>query len=312
VLAGAGVAGGVVSYASDPEGTRDTLQSFRQDIDEKIRYYTEPSREKLLPDAIVPYPGAPPLRTLVIDLDNTLVHSSFSRQYGWRVAKRPGAEAFLAYLSSLYEIVVFTDNLSSYADPILNRLDPNRYYISYRLYRAETKYEGGVHIKDLEHLNRDLSRVILIDHNPKHFKYHPENAIEIPKWTDDAADTSLLDLIPFLEQLVHEDCADVREEISRLHGKPLKTALAEHRSLTSLRAERPTSGVRGGLFGTSPTKSTAHNTVGRTATPSAEADGGHGNAEISSGAEHDSPGPNPSPMSHAGKKRSASIFRPSA
>jgi Dullard-like phosphatase family protein len=247
--AGAAAAGGVALYATDPEGSRDMAMQMRADVEERVRFFTEPSREKLLPDPVPPFPGAQPLRTLVIELEDTLVHSSYNRNFGWRVAKRPGAEAFLAYMSSFYEIVIFTSGLSSYADPILNKLDPNKYYVSYRLYRAETKYEAGVHVKDLAHLNRDMSRVILVDNDPAHFKYQPENAIQIPKWSDDPDDTALLDLIPFLEELVHDDVVDVRDEVSTLTGKPLRTGIAEHRALALSRAERAASATRGSLFG---------------------------------------------------------------
>lgn len=244
---GAGVAGAGALYVTDPTGTREMAQAFVKEIDERIKFFTEPSREELLPDPVPPFPGAVPWRTLVIDLD-VLVHSSYNRQFGWRVAKRPGADAFLAYMSSFYEIVVFTSGLNSYADPILNQLDPNKYHIAYRLYRTETKYEGGVHVKDLSHLNRDLSRVILVDHDPKHFKRQPENALLVPNWSDDPADTALLDLVPFLEGLVQEDVPDVRDDLTTLRGKPLSDGLAEHRALASSRSGR-VGGGRSGLFG---------------------------------------------------------------
>lgn len=41
--------------------------------------------------------------------------SSFSR---WRVAKRPGLDAFLKEMSQLYEIVVFTDSSGMLADEV--------------------------------------------------------------------------------------------------------------------------------------------------------------------------------------------------
>lgn len=236
---GAGV-GSAAVYANDPEGTRELVLA-------RVRYFSEPSRDKLLPPARAPFPGAPAMRTLVVDLEETLVHSSYSRTSGWRVAKRPGAEAFLAYLASFYEIVVFTGGLNTYADPILDRLDPNG-YIMYRLYRPETKYEHGVHIKDLGPLNRDLSKVVLIDNDPKHYKYHPENAIHVPRWTEDPSDTALLDLIPFLEGMVREDVPDVRTELAHLKGKPIASAVAEYRALAATRAEHG-SGRQGLLWG---------------------------------------------------------------
>lgn len=35
------------------------------------------------------------VRTLVLDLDDTLIHSDWTRGRGWRTFKRPGAEDFL-------------------------------------------------------------------------------------------------------------------------------------------------------------------------------------------------------------------------
>lgn len=71
------------------------------------------------------------VRTLVLDLDDVLVHSDWSRARGWRTFKRPGAEDFLRTMSQFYEVVVYTSQLPTYADPILDRLDPQR-YVAYR------------------------------------------------------------------------------------------------------------------------------------------------------------------------------------
>lgn len=61
------------------------------------------------------------VRTLVLDLDDLLVHSEWTRARGWRTFKRPGAEDFLRQMSQCYELVVYTDTMPSYADPILER-----------------------------------------------------------------------------------------------------------------------------------------------------------------------------------------------
>lgn len=212
-------------------------QSMYDNIDARIRYFSEPAHEKLLPDQAAQQPHDPPLRTLVIDLEKTLVYSTYSRATGWRVAKRPGAEAFLAYMATFYEVVVFTSNLISYADPILDRLDPTG-SVSYRLYRAETHYKNGVHIKDISHLNRDLRNVVVIDHDEKHVSMQPENAILVPMWTGDPSDTALLDLIPLLEGIVREDIRDVREVTELLRGRGLAEGVAEYRAMAAARADR--------------------------------------------------------------------------
>ena len=43
------------------------------------------------------------MKTLVLDLDDVLVHSDWSRERGWRTFKRPGAEDFLRTMSQYYE-----------------------------------------------------------------------------------------------------------------------------------------------------------------------------------------------------------------
>ncbi len=62
----------------------------------------------------------------VLDLDGVLVKSDWNRERGWRTFKRPGADAFLKHMGQYYEVVVFTDQLATYGDPIIERLDPGR------------------------------------------------------------------------------------------------------------------------------------------------------------------------------------------
>ena len=71
-------------------------------LTDKIEEYAKPARTKLLPDwnqipNIPPDFPAPPC--LVIDLESTLVCSTWDRKYGWRHAKRPGVDKFLALMA---------------------------------------------------------------------------------------------------------------------------------------------------------------------------------------------------------------------
>ena len=106
-------------------------------------YYTEPAFPKLLPDTDPmwerPY-------TLVLSLEDMLVHSEWSREHGWRMAKRPGVDYFLRYLSQYYELVIFTSVSSMIAQPIIAKLDPYR-IVMWPLFREATKYKDGEYIK---------------------------------------------------------------------------------------------------------------------------------------------------------------------
>jgi import inner membrane translocase subunit TIM50 len=54
-------------------------------------------------------------------------------------------------------------------------------------------------VKDLSYLNRDLSKVIMIDTNAEHAALQPENAVIIKPWEGKGGERGLVDLIPFLE-----------------------------------------------------------------------------------------------------------------
>jgi len=108
-------------------------------------YYTEPTFQKLLPDKDK-IPGGAPELTLVLSLEDLLLHSEWTTQHGYRLAKRPGLDYFLRYLSSQYELVIFTTVKSMDGDPIIRKLDPFR-LVMWPLFREATRFEKGEYIK---------------------------------------------------------------------------------------------------------------------------------------------------------------------
>ena len=108
-----------------------------------VEYYQEPAFEKLLPD---PDPSFERPYTLVISLEDMLVHSEWTREHGWRIAKRPGVDYFLHYLSQYYEIVLFTTVPFATGEPLVRKLDPYR-FIMWPLFREATKYQDGEIVK---------------------------------------------------------------------------------------------------------------------------------------------------------------------
>ncbi|EON67267.1 hypothetical protein W97_06520 [Coniosporium apollinis CBS 100218] len=218
----------------------------------QMGYYTEPTFPKLLP-AVDP---APPY-TLVLSLEDLMVHSEWTREHGWRTAKRPGIDYFLRYLSQYYELVIFTSLPSASADPIIRKLDPF-HIIMWPLFREATKYEKGEYIKDLSYLNRDLSKVILIDTKPSHAKLQPENSIILPPWKGEPANKDLVALIPLLEYIATMGIADVRTVIKSFEGKPIaqefarreaKAREAFQKALAEEKAKRPKHSGTGWLLG---------------------------------------------------------------
>ncbi|PHU12946.1 Mitochondrial import inner membrane translocase subunit TIM50 [Capsicum chinense] len=185
--------------------------------------YSEPSSDKLLLDL---HPLEQHVFTIVLDLSETLVYSDWKRERGWRTFKRPGVEAFLEHLAQFFEIIVYSDQQNMYVDPIVDRLD-SKQCIRYRLSRGATKYVGGKHYRDLSALNRDPSRIIYISGNALESSLQPENCVQIKPWKGDVEDTTLLDLIPFLEYVGMHRPADIRTVIASYQGHDIAKEFIE-------------------------------------------------------------------------------------
>lgn len=80
-------------------------------------------------------------------------------------------------------------------------------------------------------MNRDLSKVIIIDTNPEHVRNQPENAILLNKWTGDPKDRELVALVPFLEYIHTMQYKDVREVLKSFQGKHIPTEFARREAI---------------------------------------------------------------------------------
>ncbi|OXU29850.1 hypothetical protein TSAR_003020 [Trichomalopsis sarcophagae] len=207
-------------------------------VKKEFSYYKklvqEPSRDKLLPDPLQ-HPYIQPPYTVIFEMTDVLVHPDWTYQTGWRFKKRPGIDHFLeAIAPPQFETVVYTAEQGMTVFPILDALDPQG-YIMYRLVRDATRFVDGHHIKDLDALNRDLSKVIVIDWNPESVKFHRENLLKIPRWTGNDNDTTLYDLAAFLKTIYATNVEDVREVLNyyRQFDNPLETFRENQRKLLS-------------------------------------------------------------------------------
>ena len=185
------------------------------------------SRDMLQPELLLPQKTNEYLnkKTLILDLDETLVHSNITPfennditlevefdgiLYDVYVLIRPGAEDFIKKLSKLYEIIIFTASISKYASPLIDKLDKEK-NIKYRLFRDHCTYLNGIYIKELKRLNRDLKDVIIVDNSPLAYSFDVENGLPIKSWYDDMNDKEFDKILPLLEFLSKVE--DVRNYI---------------------------------------------------------------------------------------------------
>ena len=198
------------------------------------------------------YKDSVPIKTLVLDLDETLIFTSFqpsintdlcfeidlsnedknnsklkhTRLNSLRkinnimtkvyLSKRPYLEQFLLELYPFYEICIYSASSEKYASSIIDIIDTKR-IIKKRFFRNDCIHlnnsETFSYIKDLEKLEKNYNDIVIIDDNVSSFILQKENGIPIKSWRGDKKDIELLKLIPILKNL--SGFYDVRTEIKQ-------------------------------------------------------------------------------------------------
>ena len=164
-------------------------------IPPRLPSYTATSRSSKIPQ-----------KTLVLDLDETLIHSlakggrmssghmvevklstpmttaltpggpptTLGPQHPilYYVHKRPHCDEFLRKVCKWYKLVAFTASVQEYADPVIDWLEQERKYFQGRYYRQHCTFRNGAYIKDLSSVEPDLSKVMILDNSPMSYIFH--------------------------------------------------------------------------------------------------------------------------------------------
>ena len=167
----------------------------------------------------------------VFDLDETLIHgvvniTNYKNEKNIisitlpskKIAKigvniRPNWEESIKRIKKLYTIVVYTASHSSYADAVLNFLDPENKYFYNRLYRSnciDIKLNGKTfYIKDMNIFEDfDPKDILIVDNSVTSFAYDLDNGIPILPYYDAEKDLELLFVAYYFESIY--ECDDLR------------------------------------------------------------------------------------------------------
>ncbi len=205
-----------------------------------LRMLKDPSVKKEAPEAFYLKNHHSRQKTLLLDMDETLIHSEeydhnkdqrghpkrydfvIEMQSGNRKQKigvyiRPYCLEFLQRLKQNFEVVIFTAARQDYADKILDKLDPRGTIFSGRMYRQNCTVVDGTHIKDFTVVkNRNKQDMMLVDNLIYSYAGDLERGIHISNFYDDKSDRELEYLAEVLEGM--KPFMDVSEYLERNLG----------------------------------------------------------------------------------------------
>ena len=186
----------------------------------------------------------------VFDLDETLIHgvvniSNYNKLENIisitlpskKIAKigvniRPHWKEAIERISKLYTIVIYTASHKSYADAVLNFLDPENKYFYNRLYRSnciDCKIDGkDLYVKDMNIFEGfDLKDILIVDNSVMAFAYNLDNGIPILPYYDAEKDYELLFVAYYFESLYNcDDLTVINKQYMKLDYY-LKQAIEE-------------------------------------------------------------------------------------
>ena len=175
----------------------------------------------------------PNKKLLILDLDETLVHSDLDlllkeknvdydtvlyfdsedeKNIPLPLMIRPGLYEFLDYASENFDLVVFTASDQDYADAIINYIEKNKKYFKMRLYRNDCIFiDPGLYIKDLRIFNscKQMKDIIILDNSLFSFANQLSNGILITSFFNDKEDSFLNNVKDYLEYINSQN--DIRE-----------------------------------------------------------------------------------------------------
>lgn len=196
-------------------------------------------------------------KTLVLGLDETLIHSVFSHEkdadfqynlvssgkvFTISTYKRPYLDKFIEHVSKKFELVFYTSGVAEYSNLVINSIDTQN-TVSGRLFRDSCKLNSnqddtspnssygakGIpknsknlanevrYLKDIPKLGRLMSNIIVLDSNTMTCSECIQNTVPIRPWFRSKDDTELKEILPILDSLAK--VKDVRVVIQNIIDK---------------------------------------------------------------------------------------------
>ena len=220
------------------------------------KYPITKEREIILPFVDKIGRGKGQKRLAIFDLDETLIHCELNpdnsaqtkievvlpnkttKEIGLNI--RPHWKEELLKIKTKYYLIMYTASHHSYADSVLNYLEPKKEIFDLRLYRNNctiVNYEGKTfYIKDLRILKDvSLKDMVIIDNSVLSFAFHLDNGIPILPYYHGEEGIEMQNLSKLLLKL--SECDDIKLQLHNI------IELREHRKKRLKKANKSKSGL---------------------------------------------------------------------
>ncbi len=167
-------------------------------------------------------------KILVLDMDETLIHSSFKKIDGreadihfemLHTYKRPGVEYFLEQVLDWFTVGIWTSAIEDYAHHIMHELcdDLEKFDFFYTRQDCQRtidfEFTEAYFLKDIkllgDHKGYPPESIIVVDDTEATAKNNPDNLVKVEMFRGDEKDDELYKLLPFLGSLGSHD-GDIR------------------------------------------------------------------------------------------------------
>ena len=146
--------------------------------------------------------------TLVLDLNKTLAY--YNNEIGF-LKLRNGLFSFLSMIKTYYELISFSCESIDIANTIIKEIESDKKYFDYNLNREHCIVYDNNLVKDISLIGRDISKVIIIDHDENCFKLNKDNGIKIASFDgNNKNDNILFELKKILILIYKKNYDDIR------------------------------------------------------------------------------------------------------
>jgi len=174
----------------------------------QVRLLQKPALVKL------PLPPASKPKTLVLDLDETLVNSRFTGNDTVDVYLRPHVIEFLTDVRQWFDVVVWSAGVAHYVQAVVAMLESHCPPSSpMQVLDRSHCLEEWAYMKYLPLLGRDMAHTVMIDDLQRSYPLTPRNGIRITSFrAGGSKDEGLKNLMPLMRAL--HDAPNVIDELN--------------------------------------------------------------------------------------------------